>query len=795
MKLFKKVAFTVISTVLAGTMAFSLAACNNEEQEEVPPHETHTQSVLWEKDETNHWKTCQEGGEKLEDTVAAHDWENDEDTVCDTCGYKRVLPHTDHTPAAGWGKNAAQHWQICEEGGEELSGTRADHVWENDSDPLCDTCGYIREIKTEYTFSAPEYKGVYDWLQQSNAMLFTGGMTMSSSDIEYDQVVTVDEKGVTEGKPELSYTSTDNTTVAFDFDLSKGSFDEVSKETYTYKWGEEEKETRYYLSYALMRDWTMYNYSVNSDTAIPAEVTDWTGKVLRYGSGPADQGLSFVKGYLNSAGKFYVGAFAEALKFGDMTGAVTKEGNKITVDLNKILNGALTQAITALDGVTAETTLGEVLALGPVYNFVGGLLNVVPLDMLLGAIPQVFGLVPTIPADIQQMVNGLINAVQPDENSSTYSYLVKLISSQELLNTANAFIEQMTGSSAIKLSQTLDKLSLGDVAGIVGMVSGMSSLDATQLITIAKSYLQSFTQMVQEDKLVIPSTQQYAFSETAVFNNTTIIKNLKLSFNYNSDYSVTGQTLTYDVESKTYDHYYNSVYEPEAPDQTQYEIGYTVSTQTMTMNLDYAESVTLEDFSKATVVESGYEFNNGTYNPSYNSMSNLIDCTVEVKDGKLVAVNFAVPESAKDEVDLAVTGDTTAGVVTLLSKADKSETLTIEYEVETSQTLGKLNTVYVYLSYSVTGDFGNMRASLYFYGTPYYRKADAGELLKNGASAWKDITRQEYETLTNTGASAGGNEEQKPSEGQGTGGVTGDEGQETGGAQKPGDSEQVQVTV
>ena len=72
---------------------------------------THTPGS-WQTDAANHWKVCTVCGYELD--KAAHVYDNDQDTTCNTCGYTRTVTseHT-HTWAAGWSKDDTHHWHEC----------------------------------------------------------------------------------------------------------------------------------------------------------------------------------------------------------------------------------------------------------------------------------------------------------------------------------------------------------------------------------------------------------------------------------------------------------------------------------------------------------------------------------------------------------------------------------------------------------------------------------------------------------------------------------------------------------
>ena len=73
------------------------------------PHE-HTYGD-WSKDGTNHWHECA-CGDKTD--VAAHVYDDDADTTCNTCGYVRsITPPTHEHTYGDWSKDGTNHWHEC----------------------------------------------------------------------------------------------------------------------------------------------------------------------------------------------------------------------------------------------------------------------------------------------------------------------------------------------------------------------------------------------------------------------------------------------------------------------------------------------------------------------------------------------------------------------------------------------------------------------------------------------------------------------------------------------------------
>lgn len=113
---------------------------------------THSYGSKWSSDANRHWHECTVCG--AEKDVAAHTPGSapteDSPQKCTVCGYvlKPALSHTHHFDEEVWAYDADGHGHPCS-GCDEL-GDYEDHVFDNDCDPDCNVCGYIREVEHRY---------------------------------------------------------------------------------------------------------------------------------------------------------------------------------------------------------------------------------------------------------------------------------------------------------------------------------------------------------------------------------------------------------------------------------------------------------------------------------------------------------------------------------------------------------------------------------------------------------------------------------------------------------------------
>ena len=134
--------------------------------EDAPPAHEHRYGD-WRKDGTNHWHECTDADcpnreESIKDK-AAHVYTDDADTTCDTCGYERTITPPAHEHSYGnWRKDGTSHWHECTDDDcpnrEESINDKAAHVYTDDADTTCDVCGYER------TVTPPSHEHSYgDW--------------------------------------------------------------------------------------------------------------------------------------------------------------------------------------------------------------------------------------------------------------------------------------------------------------------------------------------------------------------------------------------------------------------------------------------------------------------------------------------------------------------------------------------------------------------------------------------------------------------------------------------------------
>jgi len=88
-----------------------------------------------------------------------HVYDNAADTTCNDCGYIRTVtpptPEHTHSWAAAWSGNAIYHWHECTASGCSITSNSSKngygaHIYDDDMDTVCNICGYARIITPPY---------------------------------------------------------------------------------------------------------------------------------------------------------------------------------------------------------------------------------------------------------------------------------------------------------------------------------------------------------------------------------------------------------------------------------------------------------------------------------------------------------------------------------------------------------------------------------------------------------------------------------------------------------------------
>lgn len=121
----KKRLLTILLSLVAATcLTFALTACGGNKTE--CEKNGHSFATEWTSDTTDHWHKCANCDEISD--KAAHVYDNDVDATCNTCGYERAA-HTAHAAGTVWENDETNHWHVCTASGCEEKLDTAAHTW------------------------------------------------------------------------------------------------------------------------------------------------------------------------------------------------------------------------------------------------------------------------------------------------------------------------------------------------------------------------------------------------------------------------------------------------------------------------------------------------------------------------------------------------------------------------------------------------------------------------------------------------------------------------------------------
>ena len=126
----------------------------------ITPAHTHFYGE-WSRDSREHWRECtdpncpEENGRIID--RSAHVYDDDADTTCNVCKYERSAApdHSGGHVYGDWSWDINGHWHECTDADcTDKTGSikdKAAHSYDDDTDPYCNDCGYVRSTKFSHT--------------------------------------------------------------------------------------------------------------------------------------------------------------------------------------------------------------------------------------------------------------------------------------------------------------------------------------------------------------------------------------------------------------------------------------------------------------------------------------------------------------------------------------------------------------------------------------------------------------------------------------------------------------------
>lgn len=316
--------------------------------------------------------------------------------------------------------------------------------------------------------------------------------------------------------------------------LSAGAFDVTLHNT-------DEKEATPY-AYCFMRDWKVYGAVSQAEikdfsSAILKPIVD-IGAVLEEQTGANSLLLNLyapkIMNAVVSAGNYMI------LSLGKVTNSVAFKGNTITVDYNLATYQIFNDVKDVIDGMTATTTVGDILGNDNVRKYAEIFTELVSYNDLatyVSLIKSIIGgqgsqLILAEEIDYTQVltaaldaIDSLLKAVTPDANSNTYDYLVKLLSSDELREMIN------NAAGGEFLEKNLSEYSVKDIVSLAAE-QPVTDEQVNVMLTATKEELAENAKNISKESITVVDG-----------TGTSVASGIKYTLMYNDEYVLLSQGI------------------------------------------------------------------------------------------------------------------------------------------------------------------------------------------------------------------------------------------------------------
>ena len=413
------------------------------------------------------------------------------------------------------------------------------------------------------------------------------------------------------------------------------------------------------ISYVFLRNWNAFSYdiydSVDEDNQEPQveEVTDWRDVVLEYGGKVTESmPMEFPEEAMGMYFSYEPAVNILLLNLASAADAVKIESGKATIDINKLVDNALSDATSALQSFTDKTTVGELLDNAIIAKYLSAIFNIFTVDEVKELLELYLE-----GSEMEEMINSILAAVEPDANSTTYQYIVKLVKSAELYNLVNGIV----GGGALPAG-TLDNITLGFIMQMVlgamggGKVEVESAARAVadagegvDYLALAKAYVSELSKQITATELKIKSVG-YHDGYNGDFTSMVTFRNFKMEYTLNADNTIASQKVSFDGTQTGV----TSVWAEKTEQDENGEFGFVfvVTNETSEISLEasieYSSTeATLIDISGCTVEKEEYKVPDGTHSNTREVYltekeyegSVTLTASVTIKDGIVTAIS------------------------------------------------------------------------------------------------------------------------------------------------------------
>lgn len=275
--------------------------------------------------------------------------------------------------------------------------------------------------------------------------------------------------------------------------------------------------------YLFVRNWDVYECINYDHTYYPegelhSEISDWSGVPLYYAGNLRNSGAD-IAGNVWTAMDFdrlisyEPKVNAKLLSLAAEAEAVSVESNKAVVDINKIADKALSDLSAALNGFTEKTTASAILKNATISKYLSTIIDALSAEELEILLTEYFA-----SYEFEEIIDYIFENIEPDANSGTYAYLIKIVESAELLAKVSDMFDDLFD---------LPKGGLGEITigFFLDMVyGGYENEDGVSYLDYAKDYVAALSKTVTET-----------------------IETLKIEYTLNSDNTIASLKVTADI--------------------------------------------------------------------------------------------------------------------------------------------------------------------------------------------------------------------------------------------------------
>lgn len=222
------------------------------------------------------------------------------------------------------------------------------------------------------------------------------------------------------------------------------------------------------------------------------------------------------------------GDFRPLLGFANAASALTKGESSLTIDLNKAVYNFVNDLFKVVNGLTAETTIGDILNNENLKKYADALTKDFDYDDIAEAIAEINKNLGDSAegAELFAKVSKLFENVKPDRNSTGYEYFIKILASEEFLDFLNGILHDGGFPAGVGLTKKLTEFTIGEIFTTL-------HLDVSKLDEIKTSFAELLKNV----------------TESSVSFKNNAVKNAKITIGYDKDFSLSSIEISVGIKN------------------------------------------------------------------------------------------------------------------------------------------------------------------------------------------------------------------------------------------------------